>query len=123
MKKPVLFAIALSFASAGAYASTSFETADTDNNGKLSQAEYKSAVKDSSVYLQWDADNDGRISSVEFEEVGIDDTFTLWDADNDEYLDLNEVYEGSWSYYDEDENGHWDNGEWDDAGDAGFWDV
>lgn len=123
MRKPILLAVALSFASAGVYANPSFDRADTDSNGKLSQSEYKSAVKDSSSYSSWDSDKDGRISSKEFDVIGIDDTFTIWDADNNEYLDLNEIQDGAWTYYDEDENGHWDDGEWDDAGDAGFWDV
>lgn len=66
---------------------------------------------------------DDLIIEDEFNEIGWDYDFAAWDVDNNGYLDAGEVYDSYYSVYDEDEDGHWNLGEWDDADDEGWLDV
>ena len=101
----------------------SFDTADTNNDGEISKDEFYGLVSDAGIYADWDADSDGFIEEEEFNELGLDDDFDSWDADENSYLDTNEFYDGYFTAFDEDEDGHWNNYEWDDAGDGGLFDV
>jgi hypothetical protein len=75
------------------------------------------------IFEDRDENNDDRIDENEFAALDLGEDFDAWDANDNSYLDRNEYYEGSFEYFDEDENGHWDGDERDDAGDRGFWDV
>lgn len=102
----------------------SFETADSNDDGSISKDEFYGLVSDAGIYADWDYDADGFIEANEFDEIGLDDEdFSTWDVDNDTYLNTNEFYDGYFTTFDEDENGHWDGYEWDDAGDGGLFDV
>ncbi len=115
--------LALSLASSMTFAAGSLSFEDANSDGKVSKDEYQNSLSDAGVYSDWDADNDGLLTDEEFDEAGFDNDFTAWDADNSDYLDAGEVYDGYFDSFDENENGHWNAGEWDDAGDEGFFDV
>ena len=123
MRKPVALGVALALLGAPAFAQTTFESQDTDGDGSISKDEYYGVVGDAGVYADLDYDSDGFIDENEFEGIGLDDDYETWDLDNDDYVDSTEFYEGYFGYYDEDEDGHWNNGEWDDAGEAGIFDF
>ncbi len=118
--KHAIFTAILVFTGSQAFAGT-FDTVDADNNGQLSKSELRSHMD--SNYSNWDQDENGKLDESEFGEIGIHDDFNSWDADHDNYLDNGEIGDGVFSRFDDDENGHWDGDEWDDAGDAGLWDV
>jgi hypothetical protein len=96
---------------------------DADADGALSADEYYGYVTDVGIYSDWDADGDGFIEDDEFGLVGLDEDWTDWDVDRNDYLDSAEMYDGIFGVYDENEDGHWDGGEWDDAGEAGIFDL
>ncbi|HET6628882.1 MAG TPA: hypothetical protein VFG91_03815 [Woeseiaceae bacterium] len=126
MKRHLTFAIGTLLAGTLAFADVtfeSFETADTNNDGEISKDEFYGLVSDAGIYADWDWDSDGFIDEDEFEEIGLGDDFDDWDLDDDSYLDSDEFYDGYFTYFDEDEDGHWDNLDWDDAGEAGLFDV
>ncbi|MDF0752426.1 hypothetical protein NLU14_19530 [Marinobacter sp. 71-i] len=104
-------------------AGTSFTFQDANDDGKISKDEYYSTLSDAGVYSDWDLDNDGFINETEFDEVGFDYDFATWDVDDNNYLDAGEIYDSYYDTYDDDESGHWNVGEWDDAGDEGYFDV
>lgn len=107
----------------------SFDAADTNNDDVISKDEFYGFVGDAGIYADYDYDGDGFIDETEFDGidwndgVDFDDEFNEWDVDGDSYLTDNELYDGYFDYYDEDEDGHWDTMEWDDAGDAGLFDI
>ena len=126
MRKWAVLTTSVMFAAGAALADQTFEsfdTADTNGDGEISKDEFYGLVSDAGIYADWDADSDGFIEEEEFNEIGLDDDFDTWDADENSYLDTNEFYEGYFTAFDEDENGHWNNYEWDDAGDGGLFDV
>lgn len=126
MRKWVIFATSILFAGGIASADQTFEsfdTADTDDNGSISKDEFYGLVSDAGIYSDWDYDADGFIEEDEYNEIGLDEDFGAWDVNDDTYLDTDEFYDGYFTAFDEDENGHWDSLEWDDAGDAGLFDV
>ena len=126
MRKWVIFATSILFAGGIASADQTFEsfdTADTDDNGSISKDEFYGLVSDAGIYSDWDYDADGFIEEDEYNEIGLDENFGAWDVNDDSYLDTDEFYDGYFTAFDEDENGHWDSLEWDDAGDAGLFDV
>lgn len=49
--------------------------------------------------------------------------FGDWDLNDDKNLDEDEFNDGWFNAFDDNENGHWDGDEWDDAGDAGLFDI
>lgn len=113
-------------AAAPAAAQTSFETADENDDGEISKDEFYGTVSDLGIYSDWDLDADGIIDVDELDSLDFDDDFAadyVWDVDNDGYVDAVEFYEGVYVGFDDDESGHWDGLEWDDAGDEGFWDI
>jgi len=123
MKLRITSFIALSLASTMAFAASNFEAQDANGDGNISKDEFFGSVSDVGTYSDWDSDSDGLLTEDEFNEVGWDYDFVTWDVDGNSYLDGGEVYDGYFNTYDEDENGHWDDGEWDDAGDGGLFDV
>lgn len=122
MKNRLTLFLALIFAGSAAFAAD-FTYQDTNDNGKISKDEFYGTVSDAGIYSDWDLDNDGFLVENELNEVGFDYDYDTWDADSNGYLDAAELYDGYYNVYDADENGHWDGNEWDDAGDAGFFDV
>ncbi|MGE0159787.1 MAG: hypothetical protein AB7N70_32200 [Dehalococcoidia bacterium] len=104
----------------------SFSNIDQDNNGQVSKDEFYGYVGDAGVYGDLDTDRDGFIDSDELDAIGFEQGFAdfdLWDADQNDHLDATEFYDGVYEGFDGDESGHWDGTEWDDAGDAGIFDI
>jgi hypothetical protein len=140
MWKPLLMAAALTV-TGPAYAQTATEKAQTtgkaqttkdfsfrddNNDGIVTRDEFNRRVGDVGVFGKWDADRSGMIDEREFNEIGFDEgfgDFDTWDVDDNRYLNETELNDGIYKGFDENENGHWDGNEWDDAGDAGFWDI
>lgn len=105
---------------------SSFQKVDTNNNDRISKDEFYGYVGDLGVFSSWDSDRDGLLDENEYNELGLGENFAdydAWDDDNDGFVDATEAYDHIFSGYDADESGHWENGEWDDAGDAGLFDV
>lgn len=102
---------------------TTFQAQDENGDGKISKDEYYGLASDMGIYADHDANDDGLIETNEFDEIGWDYDYDAWDLNEDSYLDSGEFYDGYFGEFDEDENGHWDNGEWDDAGDGGLFDI
>lgn len=123
MKAQITTLLALSLASSVSLAAANFEFQDQNDDGSISKDEYYSTLSDEGVYADWDLNDDGLIEVGEFEDVGFDYEFSTADVDNNNYLDATELYDSYYDTYDDNENGHWDAGEWDDAGDEGFFDV
>jgi hypothetical protein len=120
--KPLILAAGFAMASSLAVAAD-FGKFDANADGILDTNEYYGYVSDAGMYSGWNADNNGLIEENEFGKMGVDNKFSDWDEDTNGCLDTTEVYDGLYSSYDENENGHWDNGEWDDAGDSGLFDL
>lgn len=123
MKLRITSFIALSLASTMALAASGSSVQDANSDGNISKDEFFGSMSDVGVYSDWDSDNDGLLTEDEFNELDWDYDFATWDADSNTYLDAGEFYDGYYNSYDEDENGHWDENEWDDAGDGGLFDV
>jgi hypothetical protein len=100
-----------------------FDDFDANDDDRITLDEWHGGMGDIGIFDDRDENRDTRLDESEFDALGLDGDFDAWDANDDNYLDDNEYYEGSFEYFDEDESGHWDGDEWDDAGDAGFWDV
>lgn len=115
--------LALSLSSSMVFAAGDFEFNDANQDGILDRNEYYDSMADSGVFSEWDTDNDSLLSEDEFNEIGNDYGFDTWDTDDNYYLDAAEVYDGYYTVYDKDEDGHWNATEWDDAGEDGFWDF
>lgn len=96
---------------------------DISRDGYITKEEFRRGIKKAGWFEQWDANNDHRIGLEEFNAVGFSGNFRNWDANEDGYLGPMELYSGIYTTYDEDEDGHWTLGEWDDADDAGWFDV
>mgnify|MGYP000088422713 CR=1 FL=1 len=116
----VLFALG-----SGAAAATTFATADTNGNGKISKDEYYGYVGDVGIYGDWDLNDDGLLDEDEWTDVdySYDYDYDTWDLNDDGYLDDDEVYVGTFDTFDVDDDTYLDNDEWDDAGDEGWFDV
>lgn len=116
-------AIVLSLPGTAAMAEAGFGKYDTNNDGVFTENEFNSYVDDAGLFSNWDADNDGFIEENEFNEVGLEGGYSTFDGNGDSLVDSTELYEGAYDSFDENENGHWEAGEWDDAREAGFFDV
>jgi hypothetical protein len=134
MKLRTLFPLVIALTTTGVYAQNDIETQshlgkhnfdgyDSDKNGSLSREEFDKAIETVTIYENYDADKDGRISNDEYAGIGVEDNMEIWDIDGDGYLDSDEFYDGTFTSFDDNEDGHWDGDEWDDAGDAGLLDV
>ena len=125
MRYPVISTVTLSLLASLAYAGgdQSFGSVDADNSGTVTKDEFYGSVGDLGTYSNWDNNGDGLINEEEFSEIGVNENFADWDANNDDYLDADEFYEGTYITFDENEDGHWQDNEWDDAGDAGWLDA
>ena len=114
-------ALALALAGSPALA-VEFSELDADANGKISKDEFYGSVSDFGVYSNLDADSDGLLNKQEFAELGNEWDYDAWDADRNGFVDSGEFYDGYHAAYDADEDSHWNDGEWDDAGEAGVFD-
>lgn len=117
-------ALTISLASATVVADgSSFNNHDVNRDGIYSGDEFHTYVEKAGIFDSHDLDNDGQIDEQEFEQLNVDDDFDDWDVDNDSSLTSTEFRGGTYKSFDDNEDGHWDEGEWDDAGDAGLFDV
>ena len=119
----ILFTGAIASANEGSDTSRTFDDADANNSGEVSKDEFYGLVSDAGIYSDWDTDSDGFIDENEFNELGLDEDFDSLDANDDSYLDSDEFYDGYFTAFDDDNDGYWSDYEWDDAGDAGLFDV
>lgn len=124
------FTVALAASPASAQDRTNMSTTtmnsmDADGNQEIGEDEYYTYWDDAGVFSRWDTDGDGFIDEDEYDvfEFTNDPGYSTLDIDSNGYLDSGEFYDGVWTMHDEDENGHWDGDEWDDAGDSGLFDV
>jgi hypothetical protein len=100
-----------------------FDDFDKNGDDRITLDEWHGGIAGAGVFSGRDVNDDRRLDENEFGALDFDEEFDAWDANDDDYLDDDEYYDGAFDYFDEDENGHWDGNEWDDAGDRGFWDV
>ena len=118
-----IFGAALALTLAGSPAlAVEFSALDTDANGKISKDEFYASAADLGIYSNIDKDNDGLLNEQEFAGLGNDWDYGEWDADQNGFLDSGEFYDGYHASYDADEDSHWNDGEWDDAGESGIFD-
>lgn len=124
-----LFAISLLGTGALALGATAFgqtrqfDDFDENSDERITLDEWHGGTADIGIFADRDLNDDRRLDEDEFHALGFDDDFDEWDANDDYYLDNDEYYDGAFDFFDDDENGHWDGDEWDDAGDRGFWDA
>jgi hypothetical protein len=110
-------------ATGGAMGGTGSNMGSVDQNqdNRVTQDELLVVLVDD--FEQADANRDRQLDQNEFNTLGTGQDFDAWDTNNDDYIDDNEFYTGTFDTYDENENAHWEEGEWDDAGSAGWFDV
>ena len=127
MKQQMTIATAIlltgGLALAGGGNKPTFESMDTNDDRSISKDEYYGSIADMGTYSDFDHDSDGLVDEDEFNEAGFTGDFGRWDANNDSYLDSDELYEGVFDNYDANNDDLWDQDEWDDAGDSGLFDV
>ena len=100
-----------------------FDDFDSNHDDRITLDEWHGGTADLRIFADRDGNDDRRLDANEFDALGYDEDFDEWDANDDDYIDEDEYYDGAFGLFDEDENGHWEGDEWDDAGDRGFWDV
>jgi len=99
-------------------------TADENCDGKISKDTFYSTLSDAGTFSDFDLDRNSHLVKSEFRETDHDyGLLNVWDFQKDDRLDESEYSDGLFSNYDGNEDGHWDNNEWDAAGEAGFWDM
>ena len=126
MRKWVILASSILFAGGVASADQtfkSFDSADTNSDGEISKDEFYGLVSDAGLYADWDYDNDGFVDENEYNDMDLTVDFDELDVNDDSYVDSDEFYDGYFTAFDDDEDGYWTGYEWDDAGDAGLFDV
>lgn len=127
MKKQMTLATAIlltgGLALAGGGNKPTFETMDTNEDRSISKDEYYGSIADMGVYSDFDYDSNGLIDETEFDESTFDGDFDTWDANNDSYLDSDELYDGVFDNYDANNDDIWTQDEWDDANESGLFDV
>ena len=96
---------------------------DADGDGALSRDEFHGTVRESRVPSAWDNNEDGRLDASEWEGTESEDDFLSWDKDFDGHVDSDEYHNHRFDDYDQDQDGYWNDDEWDDAADDAFWDV
>jgi hypothetical protein len=125
--RTVSLALALSLASPLALAQNGTGTGnnmgnvDQNRDNRVSQEELIVVLVDD--FERADINRNRQLDQNEFDALGMDQDFELWDTNADENVDENEFYTGTFNAFDEDENAHLEGGEWDDAGDSGWFDV
>lgn len=125
MRNKVFFMITAFLVSSSLYAvDCNFENMDANDDGKVSEGEFLDKISDLGTHSDLDLDNDGYLDKDEFRETDFDyGLYSSWDSDDDDLLDDDEFYGGLFYNYDWNEDGYWDEDEWDDAVDGDFWDF
>ncbi len=125
MRNKLFLLISASLVSTSLYAmDCNFDNTDTNRDGKITKDEFHNSVSDSGKYWNYDTNKDGSLDEDEFRETNLNEAwYNDWDVNNDNLLDENEFSDGLFTSFDDNEDGHWDGNEWDDAGDEGLWDI
>lgn len=92
---------------------------DTDADGFVDEREFTAGVNDFGVFADWDSDNDRYLDDEEFgwgmDSYGIDydpmHGYDSWDLNDDDRLDQNEFYGGTFDELDADDDGLLDENE------------
>ena len=107
-------------------AAAPFADLDANADDRVTQEEFRGYAQEQGFFERWDEDRDGLIGQDEFDGIGFDQEvgeFEAWDEDGNGSLSNDEFWGSFFGAFDDNEDGHWDGDEWDDAGDAGFWDI
>ena len=123
MRKQMLLSLALTLGMLSPALAQSFESYDTNGDGNVTKDEYYGSIADWGTYPDWDTSGDGLVDEEEFGALGHDWDYDTWDSDANGYVDSGEFYDGLYTTYDSEEDGHWQLGNWDDAGEEGWFDF
>lgn len=107
-------------------AAAPFEELDVNDDDRVTQDEFRAYAQQQGVFQRWDEDRNGSINEAEFRRIGIDSEtgdFETWDEDGNGSLSVEEFFGSVFGAWDDNEDGHWDGGDWDDAGDSGLFDI
>ncbi|MDN5882362.1 MAG: hypothetical protein L0H37_08325, partial [Nitrosospira sp.] len=94
---------------------STFESWDENNDGKITMDEFYGPTSDPGLYSSWDTNGDGLIDHKEWTFIGWDYDYDVWDFDNNGYLDAHELYVGLYTVYDTNKDKKLDKNEWNDA--------
>ena len=105
---------------------TPFAELDANTDNRVTREEFQAYARDRRVFERWDENSDGMYGQDEFDAIGFDDEvgdYEAWDTDGNGSLGADEFWGSVFGAFDDNEDGHWDAGEWDDAGDSGLFDI
>ncbi len=125
MRNKLFFAVAATLMSTSVYAhDVTFEAMDNNGDKKISKDEFHGNAIGRSTYSDYDLNGDGSLTKEEFGETGYDEgLFDDWDANDDDELNHYEYHGGTFHYHDDNEDGYWQEDEWENAASDGVWDI
>ena len=103
-----------------------FSELDANADERVTREEFQAYAREHGAFERWDADRNGSFGQDEFDAIGFDQEvgeFDTWDEDSNGSLGSDEFFGSFFGAFDDNEDGHWDGDEWDDAGDSGLWDI
>ncbi|MEX0903145.1 MAG: hypothetical protein WDZ76_10515 [Pseudohongiellaceae bacterium] len=107
-----IFTLAAMLASSWGLAQNALQDTDGNRDGVVTKDEFHGFVSRAGAYGGWDANSDGLIDPDEYRAIGAGQELAYWDADNNNFLDPYEVYNGMFLYFDTNQDGRWDVNEW-----------
>lgn len=84
-------------------------------DGIYSGDQFTSYVDKAGVFTKYDTNSDNAIDQDEYNRLGMKGDFTTWDNDRDSRLNEEEFNSGAYRSFDENNDGRWDEGEWEAA--------
>ena len=107
-------------------AAAPFTDVDANGDDRVTQEELRAHARERGVFERWDENSDGSFGEDEFGAIGFDadvGDFETWDEDGNGSAGAEEFFRSLFGAFDDNEDGHWDGDEWDDAGDSGLFDI
>jgi hypothetical protein len=89
----------------------SLQTVDRSGDDRISKDEFYGYVDEAGLYRRYDEDGDGLMDDDELERLGLDLDIG-WDEDRNSRIDSGEFWDGVFEAFDEDEDLHWGEPEW-----------
>lgn len=137
MRKTLYSAIAASLLASTAFADVDLVDWDSDNDGVISSAEYRDHMSEHDVIGRYDHDDDDLIDTTEwtkftddaddefdlYDDHDWDEEYQAWDVDNDRQVSESEFNDGLFAMFDENDNGIWEEEEWEDFDDSEWWEI